>query len=188
MFYTKSKGSMIYNLIYAAAMIALGAFVIARPELLISVIIKVIGACALVVGLVTLIRYFTSGRAQGETPLNVLTGGVMVVAGAIFFLYPLQLTALIFIVLGIILLVKGINAVSAAWSVRRAGLCGWGYLMASAVVTLLLGILMLANPLLAPSALFYVMGAALIFEGASTLAAYFIFRSREGKINDVDEN
>lgn len=185
MFFSKSKGSLFFNIIYAAAMAALGVFIIAHPEALISLIIRIVGALALAVGLYTLIHYFVKGKALNETPLNILIGGVMTVAGLIFLFYPLKLTAVVFVVIGIMLISKGIFELRVAWEARRSGFFRWNGMMISAAVTTLLGILMIANPLIAPSLIFYVMGASIIFEGVSTLVSFLICREY---YNDVDSN
>lgn len=184
MFFTQTKSSAFFNIIYAVAMVALGIFIITKPEFLISVIIRIIGTCALAVGVFTLLRYFTRGKAMGETPLNVLIGGVMTVAGLIFLFYPLKLTAVVFIVIGIVIIFKGICELRIAWGAYKNGFSRWNSMMISAVVTTLLGLLMVANPLFAPSIIFYVMGAAIIFEGISTAVVYFMCRD----YNDVSSN
>lgn len=176
MFFTKSSRSAFFNIIYAVAMVALGIFIITNPEFLISVIIRIIGICALAVGGFTLLRYFTHLKALGETPLNILTGGVMTVAGLIFLFYPLKLTAVVFIVIGITIISKGIYEIRIAWDARKNGFFRWNSMMLFAAVTTLLGLLMIVNPLFAPSIIFYVMGAAIIFEGVSTAIVYFMCR------------
>lgn len=176
MFFIKSKGSLFFNIVYVVATVALGIFIINHPEALISTIIRIIGIGALAVGVYTLLRYFLHGKNAGETPLNILIGGVMTVAGLIFLFYPLKLTAIVFIVIGAVILSKGICEIRVAWDARKVGFVRWNGMMISAAVTTLLGILMLANPLFAPSIIFYVMGGALIFEGVSTAVAYFVSR------------
>lgn len=185
MLFTKSNGSMLFNILYAVAMTALGVFIITHPETLISLIIRIVGICALAIGIYTLIRYFTRGKALGETPLNILTGGVMTVAGLIFLFYPLKLTAIVFVVIGIMIISKGIFELRVAWEAHRAGFFRWNGMMISAIITTLLGILMIANPLIAPSVIFYVMGASIIFEGVSTLVSFLLCREY---YNDVDSN
>lgn len=184
MFFTKSKSSAFFNIIYAAVMAALGIFIITKPEFLISVIIRIIGTGALGVGVFTLLQYFTRGRNVGESPLSILIGGVMTVAGLIFLFYPLKLTAVVFIVIGIVIISKGICELRIAWDARKNGFFRWNSMMLSAVVTTLLGLLMIVNPLFTPSIIFYVMGAALIFEGVSTAAVYFMCRD----YNSSDSN
>lgn len=176
MFFTQKQNSAFFNIIYAAAMSALGIFIIAKPEFLISVIIRIIGTGSLGVGVFTLLRCFTRGKNSGESPLNVLIGGVMTVAGLIFLFYPLKLTAIVFMVIGIIIITKGIYGFRIAWDAYKNGFFRWNGMMLSAVVTTLLGLLMIVNPLFAPSVIFYVMGAAIIFEGVSTAVVYFMCR------------
>lgn len=185
MFFNQSKNTMFFNILYAVVMVILGIFIITHPETLISLIIRIIGIFALAIGIYTLIRYFTRGKALGETPLNILIGGVMTVAGLIFLFYPLKLTAVVFVVIGIMLISKGIFELRVAWEAHRSGFFRWNGMMASAIITVLLGILMIANPLIAPSIIFYVMGASIIFEGVSTLVSFFLCREY---YNDVDSN
>lgn len=176
MFFVKLKSSLFFNIVYVIATIALGIFIINHPEALISTIIRIVGIGSFAVGVYTLLRYFMHGKNIGETPLNVLIGGVMTVAGLIFLFYPLRLTAIVFVVIGAVILFKGICELRVAWEARNAGFARWNSMMISAAVTTLLGILMLVNPLFAPSIIFYVMGGALIFEGVSTAVAYFVSR------------
>ncbi|MDD6395577.1 MAG: DUF308 domain-containing protein [Firmicutes bacterium] len=184
MFFVRSKGSLLYNIVYVVAAIALGIFIINHPEALISTVIRIVGICSLIVGVYTLLRYFLRGKALGETPLNILIGGVMTVAGLIFLFYPLKLTAIVFIIIGAVILSKGICELRVAWEARKVGFIGWNGMMISAVITTLLGVLMIINPLFAPSIIFYVMGGALIFEGIATAVAYFVSRD----YNDVSSN
>jgi uncharacterized membrane protein HdeD (DUF308 family) len=180
---------MLVNIIYAVVMVALGVFIIAHPETLIALILRILGICSLAVGIYTLIYYFTKGKALGETPLNIMIGGVMSIAGLIFLFRPLKLTTIVFLVIGIVLICKGIFGMRVAWEAHVAGFSRWNGMMISAVITALLGIIMIANPLIAPSIIFYVMGVLIIFEGVSTLVSFFLCREYcRDDYNDVDSN
>ena len=185
MFYNKTKSSLLVTIIYSVAMIALGIFVITHPETLISIIIRIIGLCALAIGVSTLIHYFVKGKTLGESPLNILTGSIMTLAGLVFLFYPLKLTSLVFVVIGIMVISKGIFELRAAWTAHIVGFFRWNGMMISGVITTLLGILMIANPLIAPSIIFYVMGAAIIFEGVATLVSSLLCREY---YNEVESN
>ena len=79
--------------------------------------------------------------------------------------------AVVYVLIGIIILVTGVNDVAEAGAVRRLGLPGWGWRMVLGVLTLLAGAVVVCSPFAMAEFEMLVAGLALVFDGITEIVA-----------------
>lgn len=102
----------------------------------------------------------------------VLEGAVMVLAGILVALLPLEFIRAFSIVIGIILLVVGVMGLFRVLRSRRRSPISPG--MAGPILALLLGLLLLFFPMLVPSLLVTILGVFLLMIGVGQLLFGFM--------------
>lgn len=98
-----------------------------------------LGIIAIIIGIFPIISYFKSqSRLFGLT--NLLTGITFTIAGLVMIMYPSLLETVIAIMVGVIMIVNGINKIEYAVTLKEHGVKEWNISMAFAIITLLIGI------------------------------------------------
>ena len=85
--------------------------------------------------------------------------------------WPDAFVAVVYVIIGVIVLVTGVNDVIEANAVRLAFGAGWVWRMVIGVITLLAGVAVVASPFAMAELVMLVAGLALIFDGITEIIA-----------------
>ena len=159
----------------AAAIVTmgLGAALLCWPVRSAEILCLLLGAAILITGVIYIVGWI-SRRREGF-PLPFLLPGVILCALGLWMLAsPESVVKLVQYICAAVLVFHGVVDVQSAAALARRRCTRWWLDMALGVLTIGLGVVVLLNPLGTTGALMMLVGASLIFDGASDL--YLIWR------------
>lgn len=141
-----------------------GVFAIAMPLVASLVVTTVVGIALAFVGIVEIVQAW-SIRSWGGFIWQLLMGLIVLIGGIVIWLFPIQGTLILTIVLAAIFLAKGITQLILGFQMRPQS--GWGWVIFAGLVSLVIGVLMWIY--FPASAIFIgtLAGISLIFTGWS---------------------
>lgn len=157
-------------ILMGVALLVLGVTMFVSPIGATLVIVGVAGWTLVIVGAVTLINCWAHRSAELRQA-DLVIGLVEVVPGMCLVIWPEAFVAVVYVLIGIIILVTGFNDVAEAGAVRRLGLAGWGWRMVLGILTLLAGAAVVWSPFAMAEFVMLVAGLALIFDGITEIIA-----------------
>jgi uncharacterized membrane protein HdeD (DUF308 family) len=153
----------------------LGIFIIANPGQTLEIVVQLLGWGLVVFGIAILIEALVHRGAPGVpvamTQRRIAGGVCSAVFGAIILMNPRFFVSYIFVLLGIVVIITGINDVLEASAARKLGLPVAHTLTIMAVITLALGVLLLVAPFGFASAATVIAGIVLLFDGITEVIA-----------------
>lgn len=166
-------------------MILCGVILAMKPDAASALISAVVGWVLIAAGVAALIAGFAAGFGTG----TIVTGAVLLIAGAWLHRNPLMIASVLGFVLGLLVLSQGIRAARDAQRIKRGG----GFWIPGAVLAaleLLIGVRLILSPLSISRLVLSIIGIALIVIGACNLVAHYksvkYIPERDGII-DADE-
>jgi len=149
-------------------MILCGVILTIKPDTASALISAVIGWLLIAGGVAALIAGFAGGFGTG----SVVTGAVLLIAGAWLHRNPLMIASVLGVVLGLLVLSQGWRAVKDAQRIKRGG-GFWVPGAVLAVLELLVGVRLILSPLSVSRLVLTVVGIALTAIGACNLVAHY---------------
>lgn len=157
-------------ILMGVALLALGVTMFVSPIGATLLIVQSVGWVLVAVGAVTLASCWMR-RTQELRQADLLIGMVELVPGALFVTMPEAFVAVVYILVGVIILVTGINDVAEAGAMRRLGFGGWAWRLVLGLLTLAAGVVVVSSPFTMAEFVMLVAGLALIFDGITEIAA-----------------
>lgn len=157
-------------ILMGVALLVLGVAMFVSPIGATLLIVRVVGWTLAIVGAVTLAncwRHSSEGLRQADLFMGLLEA----IPGVCLIMWPDAFVAVVYVLIGIIVLVTGVNDVIEANVIRRALGVGWVWRMAIGVVTLLAGAAVVASPFAMAELVMLVAGLALVFDGITEIIA-----------------
>lgn len=134
-------------LLLSGILFVLLAVYIVRQPLASYVALSVLFAATFLVTGVFEAVYAVSSRNHDDGWGWTLFGGIIHIVFGIFLIsYPVFTVAVLPVFVGSVILIRSLLAAFHAFSIRKAGIPGWGWVLFSSVIGILLAIMMLANP------------------------------------------
>lgn len=136
----------------ALIMLAVAIFCFVTPQGTISTLAWILGALFIVGGVITFI--VSRKKEEGTDILRLVTAILMAVVGVIIILRP----NIIAILVGLVVLVEGIDFTMLSLRYRKAGIRYWGALLAVGLLIVLLGLWAVLTPWVGATMLSVIMG------------------------------
>jgi uncharacterized membrane protein HdeD (DUF308 family) len=153
----------------------LGICIFMNPGQTLEIVTMLLGWALVIFGAVVLIEALVHKDAVDAVPFvtqrRIAIGVCSAVFGLIILLNPRFFVSYIFILLGILVLITGINDCIEASAARRISLPAASRLTVLSVLTIVLGILLLVAPFWFASAATAIAGIVLVFDGVSEIIA-----------------
>ena len=153
-------------IITGVCLLALGVAMFANPAEATLLVTLIVGWVLVCLGAYTLCMCFVH-RLPVLSQADLFFGLLELIPGICILAWPGFFVAYLFIVLGIIVLVTGINDVIEAVGEHGLGLDFWWQTLVMGIVTLLLGVFVIAAPFSMAQAVMMVYGIALVFDGVT---------------------
>jgi len=150
-------------------MLVFGVILVAKPGLTLQVIVRLLGIGLLIGGAITLWGYFKGTNEEKTSYLNLCGGVLAAAAGFVVLVRPSVIVNLFPTVMGILVLLNGIINLTKTLDLKKNGLINWKPPCILALITIVSGIVILANPFSTMELLVMAIGAALIYNGASSV-------------------
>lgn len=148
-------------------LVILGIYIIIRPDVGVSAICGVVGALALIFGIIKVVVYFaTEVRGIGMT-YDLSVGTLCAIAGIILMLKPRGVVELIQVLIGTYLVIDSVLKLQTAVDAKRLRLDLWWIPLIFTIICLALGISMLVR--LGGDLVMILIGVSLIADGIQNL-------------------
>lgn len=157
-------------ILMGVALLALGIAMFVSPIGATLLVVRIVGWTLAVVGAVTLLgcwRHASEGLRQAD----LFVGLVEAVPGVCLIVWPDAFVTVVYVIIGIIVLITGVNDIIEAGVVRRTLGVGWAWRMVAGVVTLLAGLAVVTSPFTMAELVMLVAGLALVFDGITEIVA-----------------
>lgn len=161
--FKRIKADMILSAVLCAVM---GIVIFVWPDKTIDVLCKILAVGLILIGVVNLISYFTNRSIH---PFAGPLGLIVLLVGFWIFMKPESIVSLVPIVIGVLLVIHGVQDIKVAIESKDNGYERWWSMLIVGSVSLIFGIICIVNAFgLVKLALRFV-GIALIYDGASDL-------------------
>ncbi|MDD6812130.1 MAG: DUF308 domain-containing protein [Lachnospiraceae bacterium] len=149
--------------------IALGVVLIVWPGMSVQIACRAIGVVLIIMGVSRLLQFIFYRDGSLFSQINLIFGIVITIIGVWIVLQPEKIIALIPILMGIIIVIHGINNLQQAVKLCQDKYDKWWIALILALVTAGLGIVLICNPFEAVETLVRVIGIFLVYDGASDI-------------------
>jgi uncharacterized membrane protein HdeD (DUF308 family) len=156
----------------AVICVALGVVLLFWPAETIDIFCKVLAVGLIIMGGMQLLSYFAD---RLNNPFSGIIGAVILLVGLWVFLSPQSVVSLIPIVIGVVLVIHGIQDIKMALEAKSNGYGNWGVMMIIAIVGVALGALCIVNAFGLVTLATQIIGIALIYDGLTDL--WIIFKT-----------
>lgn len=164
--------------------IALGVWMIARPQMLENVLQYLLGGALTVFGLFEIAATFV----QSRTTLGAgrLVPGVLCLAVGLVFLFRFSVFAdLIWVIVGIALLVDAVYKLQYAFELKYALVRTWWLDLVASLVTFLFAVLTIMNPFAARTTTTVVVGILLVISGLTDVMSFLLLALYRKSLKNV---
>lgn len=165
--FRRTKAAVI---LMGVGLLALGIALFVAPIGATLLIVSIVGWVLVITGAVTLANCWAHRSAELRQA-DLVTGLVEAVPGMCLVLWPQVFVAGVYVLVGVIILVTGVNDLVEALAVRRLGLPGWGWRLVLGLLTLMAGAFVASSPFTMAEFAMLLAGAALVFDGITEIVA-----------------
>lgn len=172
------------------ALIIIGLLMIIYPNVSATVVAKIIGICFIVFGVINIVAYFFLNINDVLYRNDFAIGLLSLIFGAAILVKQDLILDLIPLILGLVILTSGFTKLQRAVISKRIGYTNSGIYVVLALISIILGVVVIffLNGESMASILFIVIGAGLIYCGASDLFANFFLAAKFNKFVKNFEN
>lgn len=158
------------NVVISAVLcILLGIVLVVWPDISMQIACTAIGAVLLIGGVVRLVQYFVVRDGSMYAQMNLIMGIVLTVVGVWIVLKPDKVLAIIPIIIGIVIVIHGLNDLQQAVSLCKEKYDKWWVALLLGLLTVGFGILLICRPFAALDTVVILIGIFLIYDGLSDL-------------------
>lgn len=149
--------------------IALGVILVVWPGLSVKVVCMAIGAVLVINGISRLLNFIFGRDGSMFSQMNLVMGIIITVIGGWILLQPGTIIAMIPILVGIIIVIHGINNLQQSVSLCQSRYDKWWVALILGIITIGFGVLLIFNPFAAVDTLIRFIGLFLVYDGASDI-------------------
>ncbi len=164
--------------------IALGVVFLVWPETISGILGTICAVVLIAIGIVYLGSYFLNVVSNG---ISAALGAVVLLLGVWVLIQPEIVVTLIPILIGVVLLAHGIRGIRESVETKKYGGMNWGVGIIFSIVSLVLGILCIVDAFGVVKLAFWVIGAALIYNGVSNIYIAIVSSKTERRYRKSQE-
>ena len=147
----------------------LGIILVVWPGLSVKVVCVAIGVVLVINGISRLMNFIFGRDGSVFSQMNLIMGIIITVIGGWILFQPGTIIAMIPILVGIIIVIHGINNLQQTVSLCQSRYDKWWVALLLALVTIGFGVLLIFNPFAAVDTLIRFIGIFLIYDGVSDI-------------------
>lgn len=163
------KAAKLGYIIMSVMLCCIGIFFMVFPDISTRVICRLVGGIFAVLGAVKLVGYFSKDLYRLAFQFDLSLGILLITIGLVMFFYPAGFTAVLFSVIGLLVMGDGLFKLQIALDTRRFGIGKWGLIAFFAIVTGILGLLLIINPFKGANIIMVIAGLSLLLAGVANL-------------------
>lgn len=173
-------------------LLVLGILLVANPDTSMITICRILGGCALAVGVVKIVLYFVREVEGVAIRYDFAVGAFCIILGALLLWRAPTMVGFLSVVIGLLILVDSVFKLQVAIDSRRMGAATWWVTLLFTCVCMVMGGLLVFDPFSGQQVLATVMGISLIADGLQNLctviyAAVFVKDVKDAVRDMVDE-
>lgn len=158
------------NIVISAVLcIVLGIVLVVWPDMSMQIACTAIGGVLLVGGVVRLVEYFVLRDGSMYAQMNLIMGIVLAVVGVWIVLKPDKVLAIIPIIIGIVIVLHGLNNLQQAVTLCKEKYDKWWVALILGLLTVGFGVLLICRPFAALDTVVMLIGIFLIYDGLSDI-------------------
>ncbi len=147
----------------------LGIILVVWPGLSVKVVCMAIGVVLVINGISRLMNFIFGRDGSVFSQMNLIMGIIITFIGGWILFQPGTIIAMIPILVGIIIVIHGINNLQQTMSLCQSRYDKWWVALLLALVTIGFGVLLIFNPFAAVDTLIRFIGIFLIYDGVSDI-------------------
>lgn len=122
-----------------------GLVILFWPGLTLVVIAEIAGVLLLIGGIFDLISYIRLRKTELSSGWALVNAICSLILGLMFLLHPIVTASVIPLLAGVFVIIYGVMAIVAAFSLRNAG-TGWGLMLVNGIVSVICGFMFIFMP------------------------------------------
>lgn len=162
----KVKANVVFSSLLCAA---LGIVLVIWPDMSMQIVCAAIGVVLILTGVLKIMEYFISKDGSLYAQTNLIFGIVLTVVGVWIVLKPDQVLAIIPIIVGIIIVLHGINKLRQAVTLCKGQYDKWWIALILGLLTAGFGVLLICKPFAALDTAVMLIGLFLVYDGLSNI-------------------
>lgn len=186
----KIKIAKISYIVISALTAVLGLFLIIFPEMGVNLLCYLLGAAALLFGIVKIISYFSKDLFRLAFQFDLALGVLICILGLLIIIHPYKVADTVPYIIGACWITNGALKIQTAFDSKRFGMKNWWIILAFASLTCVCGTLLILDPFDGAKALVIMLGVSLICDGIQNLCTVIYTvksnRKKNSKIIDID--
>ena len=171
------------SLFTSIAFLALGVFVILKPDTSLEIIANIIGTFIIVAGLGGIFGYFKNRQAGSKFSLSY--GIISLIAGSVLILNPQGVIKILPFILGIFFCIGGAVKLQYAFDLKHYKASKWYGTLIIALITIICGILFVVNPFEGAKTIMRAIGIVITIYSILDIINYCVIRQEVKNIEDI---
>lgn len=151
-------------LISSVVCILLGVLLLFKADMAVNLVCVIIALTLIILGVVYIIGFLTSHFVN---MIGLIGGLLMLIFGIWFYVKPEVLASLIPCVIGLILVVHGMNSIRIATETKNNNYDKWWSVLLAALLTIILGVLIIVFAFRVATFAVQILGVALIYDAVA---------------------
>ena len=156
--------------------IALGLFLVIKPDTTITAISYIIGGIIMVTGITFLIKYFSNREQYVLFSGDLIFGVLSIVIGLVLILNPTALAKVIPFIIGVWILISSVTKIEYSMQLKSIDNRAWVYTMIIAIITFIWGLLLIFDPFGGAMAITQIIGIFILVYAILDFIEIFIIR------------
>lgn len=171
------------SLLTSIAFLALGMFIIVKPDTTLEIIANIIGVFIIVAGLGGVLGYFKNKESGGIFTLTY--GVVSLVAGCVLILNPQAVIKVLPFILGIFFCIGGAVKLQYAFDLKQYKASKWYGTLVIALITIAIGILFIVNPFEGAKTIMRTIGIVITVYAVLDIINYCVIRQEVKNVEEI---
>lgn len=181
----KSSKSFILSIITSLIFVILGLFLFVRPDATITTISYIIGIALLILGILSIIRYFKSCFGISPFDFNLVYGVLVIIAGLYLIFNPLLLEVIFPVILGIWIIINAVTKFQYSLILYKMKKSDFKYTLIISLLVFILGIILLINPLKSILLITQIIGIFIIIYAVLDIIDNFVLNRNKEDFNKL---
>lgn len=182
---SKSKKNFGLSLITSIVFVILGLFLFIKPNATITTISYIIGCILLILGIISIIRYFRSDFGINALDFDLVYGVLVSIAGIYLIIKPTLLAVIFPTILGIWIIVNSVTKFQYSLLLKKLNKSDFKYTLIISLLTFIWGLILLINPLKTVLRVTQIIGIFIIIYAVLDIIDNFILNRNKEDLNKI---
>lgn len=179
------RNSTLINIVISVVFLALGVFMVINPELFTKIMFIVMGVTLLILGVLSLVRFFVV-KEKSVIEYLLMLFGILALAGGVLFLFRLDfIINIVSVLLGVYILFTAVTSLTQLISFKRSGGTGILIPIILSILGIAAGILCILGFLIFPDVITFFTGLMLIIYEVIGIAVTVYFAVIKKRFKDA---